>query len=49
MENKEEYGDDIVKYCVNCLGLYPCWCNNPSYVETWRFVYEAMMNCKPTI
>ena len=45
MENKEE----IVEYCVNCNGLKPCWCKNPKYIKTWKFVYDAMMSCKPTI
>ena len=50
MKNKEiELNDDEILYCKNCFGYEPCFCENKEYVKTWRFVYELMMNCNPSI
>lgn len=45
MQNNE----DVVEVCWSCGGLKECWCNNKQYVKMWRFVYELMKRCKPTI
>ena len=37
---------ETIKYCVNCFGTYPCWCQNKKYVKTWKFIYEAIKRLK---
>lgn len=42
--SKEEH--DIIKFCKNCYGANPCWCDKHDYVKTWDFVYWAFKRCK---
>lgn len=31
-----------VRFCWNCFGLEPCWCNNKDYRTTWEIIYKAL-------
>ena len=49
MTEEERVEEDEIKFCKNCFGYEPCLCNKKEYVKTWKFVYEAMLSCKPNI
>lgn len=42
-----EIKEDEIRFCKHCLGYEPCFCDKKEYVKTWKFVYNAFINCKP--
>lgn len=45
-EEYKNYIPEIVRVCENCMGPEVCWCGQALYKEWWKFVYEAVKNCK---
>ena len=45
-EKYRNYKPEEVKVCKSCNGVYPCWCGCANYMSAWKFIINAVKNCK---